>query len=214
MKRAVVDSHIHFWDPDHLQYEWLANVPPINRPYLPGDLLAAAKDVDLQKIVFVQADCASTQGIAEAEWVTSLAKDEPRIQGIVAFAPLEEGEAVRQHLQALSHIPLVKGVRRMIQSEGPGFCLQPDFVRGVQMLPDFGYSFDLCIVHHQLGDAIRLVAQCPDVSFVLDHFGKPAVKDRFARSLARGSTHAGPIPQCDLQNIRARHRSRSPKLDS
>ena len=168
MKRAVVDSHIHFWDPDNLQYEWLANVPPINRPYLPGDLLAAAKDVDLQKIVFVQADCAAAQGIAEAEWVTSLAKDEPRIQGIVAFAPLEEGEAVRQHLQALSHIPLVKGVRRMIQSEGPGFCLNPTSCAAYRCWPDFGYSFDLCIVHHQLGDAIRLVAQCPDVSFILD----------------------------------------------
>lgn len=176
MTFPIVDSHIHFWDPDRLDYGWLANIPHINRAYLPVDLMRQAGEQELQGIVFVQADCAPEQGMREAEWVTSLAEGEPRIQGIVAFAPLEQGTSVRPALAALSRLPLVKGVRRLIQAEGPGFCVQPEFVAGVQMLPAFGFSFDMCITHHQLDDALALVRQSPAVTFVLDHIGKPDIK--------------------------------------
>ncbi len=173
---AIVDTHIHFWNPNQIQYDWLASVPALNKPFLPQDLADQATGVQLEKIVFVQCDCLPAQNLKEAEWVTSLAQKEPRIQGIVAGAALEMGEAIRGHLQALSAYPLVKGVRRLIQSEGAGFCVQPDFVTGVQLLPEFGFSFDICIVHPQLADVITLVEQCPNVSFVLDHIGKPGIK--------------------------------------
>lgn len=177
MEHPIVDSHIHFWNPNRLQYAWLTDVPAINKAFLPVDLAQQASEVNLEKIVFVQCDCAPEQSINEVEWVSSLAEEEPRIQAIVAFAPLEQGESVRDHLHTLAEFPLVKGVRRLIQSEGPGFCARPDFVSGVQLLPEFGFSFDICVVHHQLGDVLHLVAQCPDVSFVLDHIGKPGIKD-------------------------------------
>ena len=71
----------------------------------------------------------------------------------------------------------MRGVRLLIQSEGPGFSVQPDFVRGVQMLPEFGLSFDLCIHHPQFPDILQLVESCPQVSFILDHLGKPDIKN-------------------------------------
>jgi L-fuconolactonase len=154
----------------------LDDFPAINRPFLPTHLAQQAAQINLQKIVFVQADCRAGQGLKEVEWVTALAQEEPRIQAIVAFAPLEKGQAATEHLQTLTAYPLVKGVRRLIQSEAAGFCIQPDFVKGVQLLAEFGYSFDICIFHHQLIDAIKLVEQCGQVSFVLDHLGKPAIK--------------------------------------
>lgn len=178
MTFAIVDSHIHFWNPNQLQYDWLAAIPAINRPFLPTDLLYQAARKNIEKIVFVQCDCITDHSLREVGWVSALAGDEPRIQGLVAFAPLEHGAAARNHLQQLARYPLVKGVRRLIQSEGPGFCLQPEFVAGVQLLPEFGFSFDICVFHHQLADVLRLVEQCPQVSFVLDHSGKPAIKDR------------------------------------
>lgn len=177
MPRALVDSHIHFWDPGRIRYPWLAHAPAIAGVHLPADLLAQAADFDLQSIVFVECDCAPEDRLAEVAWVSQLAEQEPRIQAIVASAAIEAGAGVRDHLATLARdYPLVRGIRRLIQGEAPGFCLQPDFVRGVQMLPEYGFSFDLCIFHPQLADAIQLVAQCPDVAFVLDHFGKPGVK--------------------------------------
>jgi L-fuconolactonase len=182
MPQAIVDSHIHFWDPARLTYPWHSDAPTIAHPYLPTDLDAAAnsgeKRVALQGIIFLEADCLPEQRVAEVEWITELAEREPRIQAIVASAALEAGpEAMHTYLEALQLYPLVKGIRRLIQGEGPGFCIQPAFVEAVQLLPAYGFSFDICIRHYQMEDAIRLVDQCPGVSFVLDHFGKPAVKE-------------------------------------
>ncbi|NJN84460.1 MAG: amidohydrolase family protein, partial [Caldilineaceae bacterium] len=94
-----------------------------------------------------------------------------------AHAPLEKGDAVRGQLAELAANPLVKSVRRLIQSEGVDFPLQPDFVRGVKLVAEHGLRFDLCIFHPQLANTVRLVEQCPEVSFVLDHIGKPDIKN-------------------------------------
>lgn len=26
---TLVDSYVHFWDPDHLRYDWLGPLPPL-----------------------------------------------------------------------------------------------------------------------------------------------------------------------------------------
>ncbi len=172
----LIDSHIHFWDPKHLRYTWLDDLPTLNKPFLPEHLPTSGDDWTMEKLVFVQCDCLAEQGLDEARWVSSLAEGDKRVQGIVAFAPLEVEDA-RSYLQSLKDLPLVKGVRRLIQSEPLGFSTQPQFVRNVQMLGEFGYSFDICIRHYQMNDVIELVRQCPDIAFVLDHIGKPDIKN-------------------------------------
>lgn len=176
--RPIVDSHIHFWNPEQLHYPWLQAVPRLNRAFLPAQLNQTTTAVDLQKIVFVQADCVPEEALAEVAWVSELAQAEPRIQGIVAFAPLEEGTDCASYLEKLKAFPLVKGVRRLIQSEAPGFASQPQFKKGVQQLASFDLSFDICIIHTQMAEVIELVETCPDVAFVLDHFGKPAIASK------------------------------------
>ena len=51
--------------------------------------------------------------------------------------------------------------------------MDEQFVAGVQLLARFSLSMDLCVRHEQLTEALALVRRCPDVRFVLDHFGKP-----------------------------------------
>jgi L-fuconolactonase len=89
---------------------------------------------------------------------------------------MELGDKVQENLEALQAFPLVKGVRRLIQSEARGFSAEPNFVKAVQSLPKFGYSFDICIKAHQMPDILTLVKQCPNVEFILDHCGKPDIK--------------------------------------
>jgi L-fuconolactonase len=172
----IIDSHVHFWDPKHLTYTWLKDVPSINKPYLPADLPANGAGWTLDKVVFVECDVADEQVLDEVDWVVTLANRDKRIAGMVAYAPLQMDELARAYVKKLKHHPLVRGVRRLIQAEPLGFCLTPRFVRGVQMLAEFNYSFDLGIKHHQMGDAIELVRQCPNVQIVLDHIGKPDIK--------------------------------------
>ncbi len=174
----IVDCHVHFWDPKALTYAWLEETPKINRRFLPKDHKEASGDIEVERIVFLQAEVDPAQFMGEADWVTSLAKEDPRIEGMVPWAPLENGDAVRDDLETLAQNRLVKGVRRIIQFEQDiEFCLRPDFVKGVQAVEDFGLSFDICIFHPQLANTIEMVRQCPRVRFMLDHIAKPGIKD-------------------------------------
>ena len=173
----IIDTHLHIWDLGRLRYPWLASVPKLNRNHLIEDFRRACGPVEVAKMVFVQCECDPALAQQEADGVAEVARTEPRLRGIVAQAPLEKGDAVNDALAKLAANPLVKGVRRLIQSEkDDAFCVRPDFVRGVQALHAHGLSFALCIFHRQLANAIKLVRQCPDVSFVLDHIGKPDIK--------------------------------------
>jgi predicted TIM-barrel fold metal-dependent hydrolase len=71
----------------------------------------------------------------------------------------------------------VKGVRQVLH--GPltpaGYCLDPKFVRGVQLLGELGLRFDLCMRTDELADAGKLVDACPGTRFILDHCGNPKV---------------------------------------
>jgi L-fuconolactonase len=174
----IVDTHLHIWDPKNpkVSYPWLANVPFLNRPFLLEDYKKATWPVQVEKMVFLECDAAPEDFLAEANWVTEQSKVDPRIQGIVANASLEKGDGVRKDLEVLAKNPLVKGVRRLLQGEADNeFCLRPDFVRGVQALPDYGLSFDICIYERQLAATVKMVAQCPNVQFILDHIGKPQI---------------------------------------
>lgn len=173
----IVDTHLHIWDLGRLRYPWLASVGSLNKSHLIEDYRRACGSVAVAKMVFLQCECDPVQFQAEADWVTEVAKADPRIRGIVPWAPLERGEAAGDALLKLAANPLVKGIRRIIQFEkDQEFCLKPAFVRGVQSLHAHGLSFDLCINHRQLDNTIKLVRQCPNVRFVLDHIAKPDIK--------------------------------------
>ena len=173
----VVDTHLHVWDPKFLRYPWLDSNELLNRPYLPADYRPACGPVQVEQMVFLQCECEFSQFMDEANWVTGLAQNEPRITGIVPWAPLEKGDAVHADLEKLASNPLVKGIRRIIEFEPDlEFCLRPDFVKGVQALPRHRLSFDINISHRQLANTIKMVRQCPEVQFILDHIGKPDIK--------------------------------------
>ena len=175
----IIDTHLHVWDPQLLRYSWLDDIALLNKAYLLDDYDRACGSVVVEKMVFLQAEVEIDQFMQEAEWVDSLADQDSRLGGIVPWAPLEKGDAARPALEQLSANPRIKGVRRAVQFEPDiEFCLRPGFIKGVQLLPEFGLSFDICIFHPQMANTIKMVAQCPDVQFILDHIGKPDIKNK------------------------------------
>ena len=173
----IVDTHVHFWDPAHLRYPWTESSALLNRAYLPRHYTEAIAPVDVERIVFVQAACLPDQAMQEVEWVTGLAKEDPRIEGIVADAPLEQGEGVVPVLDKLAGNPLVKGVRRMLAGEkDPEFSLQQGFVDGVRALGRAGLECEFGIHRGQILAAAALAGRCPDVRFIVCHCGVPDIR--------------------------------------
>jgi L-fuconolactonase len=64
-----------------------------------------------------------------------------------------------------------------VQDDPPEFLVDSDLVEGIRLLSDYGFSFDLTVTAGQLKHAIELVDRCPEVQFVLDHLGKPAIRE-------------------------------------
>lgn len=201
----IIDSHVHFWDPGKLGYEWHQDVPKIAKAHLPKDFTAATDGIDISGIVFVEADCQAGQKLGEVEWVDSLAQQDSRILGVVAAAAVDQGSAeVESQLKALREHALVRGVRHLIQDREPGFATRPSFIEGIQMLPSYGFSFDLCLKHAQLPEVIQLVESCPETDFVLDHIAKPGIADGTLDPWRRHIDALASLPQvvaCKLSGL-------------
>ncbi len=191
-------------EPWHLRYTWLDKLPALNRPLLPADFSTASANSNVSKIIFIESGCDPSQNRAEVNWASSLAKDEPRLKGIIAHAPLEKGESARAELDMLARHPLVKGIRRNLQGErNTDFFLRPDFITGVKLLIDTNFTFDLCVRHDQLAGAAELVRRVPHITFVLDHFGKPNVRGKSTEPWAKDLQSLATLPNvvCKISGL-------------
>ena len=174
----ITDTHVHLLDTSKFKYGWASGAPKLGRDWTIHDLEAAAKPYVIENMVFVEVDVDYPQHMDEAAWVQQLAGSDSRLKGCVASLPLEQGAALEADLEKLSSLPVVRGIRRLIQNKtDPEFVLRPDFIAATKLLPKFNYSFDVCIYHHQFGNVIEFIRKCPEVSFILDHIGKPGIRD-------------------------------------
>jgi L-fuconolactonase len=175
----IIDAHVHLWDPTHFRMPWLDGNELLNKPYGLAEYREQTAGVAIEAMVYLQVEVTPAYALLEARWAAKRAAEDPRLGAIVAWAPVEDGEQVRSYLDALVAIDhRIVGVRRIVQSEPDAeFSIRPGFVRGVQLLADYNLTFDICINHRHLPATVRLVEQCPDVRFILDHIGKPNIKE-------------------------------------
>ena len=176
----IIDAHVHLYDPSAVAYPWMAGVPALNAPHLPDRFVQSLGGVEVEGLVFVEVDAGTGAHMDEARFISDLRAESPLIRGMVASMPLEDGPgAVAADLANWAAKPGARGVRRLIQAHAdePGWSIREPFVEAVRSLAAHDLSFDLCLFHPQMKDAIALVRACPDVRFVLDHIGKPGIRD-------------------------------------
>lgn len=175
----IVDSHVHLYDVKRLSYGWLKGVPKINRTYGPADFHKARGAIEVEKYVFAEVAVDPGLHLEEARYVQELADADPKLAGMIAHLPLEKGpSAVEADIAALKKFRCLRGIRRLIETErNPAFCLEPQFLAALRLLPRHDLTFDICVKQFAMTYAIELVNRCPEVSFVLDHIGKPDIRN-------------------------------------
>jgi L-fuconolactonase len=174
----IIDAHVHLYDPGVVRYGWMRGKPVLEGAHGLPELDAARGQVELEGLVWIEVGADPGQHQGEARWVAALARREPRIRGIVAHASLEQGSAAAAEIERLLEHGRLKGIRRLLQDEADAaFCLRPGFVEGVRLLARHDLPFDICVYHRQLAAALELARRCPEVRFVLDHLGKPGIRD-------------------------------------
>ena len=174
----IVDTHQHLWDTDLFRYTWLASVPSLNRSFRMPDYLAATKELNVVKSVYVEADVNEPYMLDETRQALALADlpDNP-LEGVVACGRPER-ENFKAYLDKIAGHARLKGIRRILHTQPDDVGQGATFINNVAALSSYNLSFDICVLARQLPIAIQLVSKCPDVVFILDHCGVPPVKER------------------------------------
>lgn len=169
----IIDTHQHLWDLSKFKLPWVDGSPAINRSYLQSDYAEATAGLQVVKAVYMEVDVDPSQQVAEALYIIDQCKrpDTPTAGAVISGRPASADFAA--YIGQFKGNPYIKGVRQVLHvPETPaGYCLQPTFVKNIQLLGDMGLSFDLCLRPSELRDAVKLVDQCPDTRFIVDHCG-------------------------------------------
>lgn len=184
----IIDTHQHLWDLSWQKLPWLEGSPQVlRRSYVMSDYLKAIEGCTVQAI-YMEVDVAEEQLKAEAEHLVGLIRSgtTPTKAAVIGARPADDNFA--EYLAGFAKVPEIKGVRQVLHvpSTPAGYCLSRGFIRGVQQLAKVNWSFDLCMRPGELQDAVRLVKECPDTRFILDHCGN-ADPTAFRKSTERPS---------------------------
>ena len=173
----LIDAHHHLWDTNQLRYSLFDQAPALNRPFTLADFAQVAAANGVSQSICVEAASAGADGLAETRWLLEQAAQSELIAGIVAWAPIEQPD-LRSYLAQITAWGQgrIVGIRRSFEFESPDFACRPAVIEGVRLVGEYGYAVDLVIYHPALAATIELVRACPHVQFVLDHLGKPGVR--------------------------------------
>jgi L-fuconolactonase len=169
-----IDAHHHLWKYYAEDYPWmLEGMESIRRDFLTNELHDVRREARIDGFIAVQA----RQTLRETDWLLELAASHAVLRGVVGWVPLTDS-TVGSVLERYSTNPKLKGVRHVLHDEPDEFyMLREDFNAGIDLLKQFALPYDLLIFERHLPQTITFVDRHPDQVFVLDHIGKPRIRD-------------------------------------
>ena len=179
MSDACIDAHQHLWRYLPPGPAWMANgVEVLRRDFLLDDLQAVTAEAGVTHTIVVEAE----RTIDETRWLCKVAASDSLISGVVGWAPLTIAETASE-LERIAALPKIKAIRHPIHDEPDDeFVLRDDFNRGIAELKQFGLRYDILIFERHLPQTIQFVDRHPHQIFILDHAGKPAIREGISAS--------------------------------
>ncbi|XP_071550820.1 L-fucono-1,5-lactonase-like [Panulirus ornatus] len=205
----VLDSHCHLWELERFRYPWPTPGMVIHRDHRVEDLWLAMSHTPVRDVVFVQCLNDSPE---EAKWVMSLAREHPRIKGIVAGLDPSHSQ-FESRLEALQkEVPLLVGVRHILDLEPrEKYLLEESLPAGLNALHKRNLTFDLLLRPPRVEDAAVLASRVPEAKMVVDHLAKPYIAagklDPWREHMAALARHpnvycklSGMVPEANLDS--------------
>lgn len=170
-----IDAHHHLWSYNPVEYDWIdESMAVLKKDFLISELEKTLHHNGFSSSVAVQA----RQSMEETLWLLALAHQTDLIKGVVGWIDLKSA-ALSQQLDELAAYKKLVGFRHVIQGEeDPAFMQNTDFIRGLKLIADKGYRYDLLIYAHQLPAAAKMLEQVPNLHVVIDHIAKPDIKSK------------------------------------
>jgi L-fuconolactonase len=170
-----IDAHQHFWHYQPDTHGWISDeMSVLRKDFMPEELKTPLADFSFDGSVVVQAN----EIYAENDFLLDIAQKHNYIKGIVGWINLLDPNAEIKMI-ALKSIPSIVGFRTIMQgSPDEKYLGNKLFYENVKRLASFDYTFDLLVHNNQLDSLIRFTDKLPDNRFILDHLGKPAIKNK------------------------------------
>ncbi|WP_255945923.1 amidohydrolase family protein [Streptomyces odontomachi] len=172
---AILDAHHHVWDLSVRDQDWITGpkMAPIRRNFSLDDLAPQAQAQG------VTATLVQTVTVAEeTPEFLALAEGSDLVAGVVGWTDLTRPD-VAETLAGLRAVPggrHLVGIRHQVQGEDdPQWLMRTDVRRGLTAVADAGLVYDLLVLPHQLPASVAVAAALPQLTFVLDHLGKPNI---------------------------------------
>ena len=169
----MIDSHQHFWTYNVNRDVWITEeMGRIRKNFYPNDSVELFAQNQIDGCIAVQADSSEE----ETFFLISLAEQSEFIKGVVGWVDLQS-KNIESQLTYFSQFEKIVGFRHVVQSESdPNFLARPNFLKGVQLLDTFDFSYDLLIYPNQLNAGIEFCKKNANQRIVLDHLAKPPIK--------------------------------------
>ncbi len=170
-----IDTHQHFWRYSAPEFPWISEaMPALRRDCLPPDNAGAMRAACVDGVVAVQARTLAE----ETDFLLGLADQHPEVLGVVGWADLGAAD-LEPRLQAWCAHPAFKGLRHILQDEADAsaWVQASAHQRGLRALQRHRRVYDVLVFEHQMPAAVELCARHDAHWLVLDHVGKPALRD-------------------------------------
>jgi len=169
-----IDSHQHFWLYDPEDYIWITEeLAVLKKNFTPSELKPLLDEAGMDGCISVQA----RQNRIENEFLLKFSEKLGFVKGVVGWVDLQADD-VEKDLEELSERAKFVGLRHVIQDEPDDrFILGQKFMAGIGLLEKFNLTYDILVLEKHLPYTVEFAQKFPNQKFVLDHMGKPGVKD-------------------------------------
>lgn len=183
MPQQIIDTHIHEWNLEKAEYEWLKDDSSIlNRNYSIEQLTPDIGKANVTEGILVQA----ANNFEDTDSMLETAANTGWIKGVVGWLPLMDPEATEKALtQKYLNDQYFKGCRHLIHNEtNAEWLLQDNVIESLKSLASHHIPYDIVgVSNDHLKTAIKLAEILPGLKMVFDHLNQPPIasKERFGQ---------------------------------
>jgi L-fuconolactonase len=193
MATRRIDTHQHFWNLSKVAYPWL--VPaygPIYRTFAPQDLKPLLDAAGIDTTVLVQ----SANSYEDTVSMLTQAELCDWIGAVIGWVPLLEPDETTRALERYVQHPKFRGIRHLIHEEpNPDWVVQPQIIESLKLLAERDLIFEVVAVFPNHLKLVPTIAErVPNLRMVIDHLGKPPIKDRQMGAWAEQLVAAAQFP--------------------
>ena len=181
MIENVIDTHIHGWDLEEVEYPWLkGNATILNRSYDLDELEPQRIAAGITGGVMIQA----ANSLDDTAWMIKTAQRHRWITGVVGWLPLQDPKTTAEILEtAYGPESQLVGVRHLIHDEAdPEWLLQDTVMESLGLLAAHDIPYDLVgVLPEHIATALKVAERLPDLRMIFDHLNQPPISAKDKR---------------------------------